>query len=187
MVPARSKWPVLVESRHLRGLAAGERPSRARGNRARRPRRSPRCPRIAEPRPGDVVHERERARAVDQDVVHAVVDQVLAHGVVAGRPAARRAPWCPRRRCSSPASASASRRAPGPCRRRRRSGRRPAPSGCPRPAGRCAALAGFGVARSTPAAAYWRLGHADSGIRAARATWVRSWKARTRCSTSHAW
>jgi len=34
-----------------------------------------------EPRAGDVVHEGHRHRAVHQDVVHAVVDEVLAHRI----------------------------------------------------------------------------------------------------------
>ena len=46
-------------------------------------------------------------RAVHQDVVDAVVDQILADGVEPPGLRAPPAPWCRRRRCSAPASAAA--------------------------------------------------------------------------------
>ena len=89
----------LVEPRHLGRLAAGEgHPVGAA------------APRHALHDAGDllhrergarhVVHERDRPRAVHQDVVDAVVDEVLAHRVEPPRLRAPRAPWCRRRRCS---------------------------------------------------------------------------------------
>src|SRR5574337_475750 len=74
--------PGLIEPRHLRGFTADER--HAVGPAA------PGYPgddalqhRDLEARARYIVQERERPRAVDQDVVHTVVDQILAHRVVA--------------------------------------------------------------------------------------------------------
>ena len=88
----------LIEPGHLGGLAAGERhpvgPAAARNpfddaGQLRRP----------EPGTGDIVHERDRPRRMNQDVVHAVVDEILADGVEPRLPGWRPAPWCRPRRC----------------------------------------------------------------------------------------
>ena len=76
--------PRLVQAGHLRRLTAGQRhvvgpapPGDA--------LHDPRDLLHPEPGAGDVVHERDRRGAVHQDVVDAVIDQVLADGIEAFR------------------------------------------------------------------------------------------------------
>jgi hypothetical protein len=75
---------MLVESRHLRRLAARERHV-VRAAAARDALDDPRDLAHGESGARDVVHEGDRPRGVHQDVVHAVVDEILAHRIPAAR------------------------------------------------------------------------------------------------------
>ena len=69
---------------------------------------------------GEVIEEEQRPRALDQDVVDAVVDDVFAQRIHNARPGRPARPWFRRRRWNQPAPARASRAGARPRRTARR-------------------------------------------------------------------